>query len=99
MTSSASRIAALCGATILAGGTLYAQTVTISPGYTNLPLGGTQQYSAVVTGLSPATVTWSVTAGGGTITQKGLYTAPSALPKNSAGILIIATATANKNVS
>ena len=95
----ATRIATLFSAAILAGGYLYAQTVAISPGYVNLPLGGTQQYTATVTGLTPTTVTWGVTAGGGTITQTGLYTAPAALPKNSAGILISATSTVNKNVS
>jgi hypothetical protein len=73
----ATRIATLFSAAILAGGYLYAQTVAISPGYVNLPLGGTQQYTATVTGLTPTTVTWGVTAGGGTITQTGLYTAPA----------------------
>jgi uncharacterized protein (DUF1800 family) len=93
----ANRIASLFSVVILSGGYLYAQTVGISPGYVNLPLGGTQQYKATVTGLSPATVTWSVTAGGGSITQTGLYTAPSTLPKNS--VLISATSTANKKIS
>src|ERR1700689_2194280 len=93
----ASRIATLFSAVVLAGGHLYAQTVTISPGYVNIPLGGTQQYQATVTGLSPATVTWGVTAGGGSITQTGLYTAPSTLPKNS--VLISATSKANPKIS
>jgi uncharacterized protein (DUF1800 family) len=93
----ANRIPGLFSAVILAGGCLYAQTVTISPGYVNIPLGATQQYTATVTGLSPATVTWSVTAGGGTITQAGLYTAPSAVPKN--GVLISATSKANSKIS
>ena len=93
----ANRIATLFGVVILSGGYLYAQTVAISPGYVNLPLGGTQQFKATVTGLSPATVTWSVTAGGGSITQTGLYTAPSTLPKNS--VLVSATSTANRKIS
>jgi uncharacterized protein (DUF1800 family) len=93
----AHRIATLFSAAILAGGCLCAQTVTISPGYTNVPLGGTQQYTATVTGLTPATVTWGVTAGGGTITQTGLYTAPATLPKT--GVLISATSTANTKIS
>jgi uncharacterized protein (DUF1800 family) len=90
------RTTALCSAAILVSGCLYAQTVTISPGYVNLPLGGTQQYKATVAGLTPATVTWGVT-GGGAITQTGLYTAPSTLPKGS--VLITATSTANRKVS
>ncbi len=93
----ANRIATLFSGAILAGTCLCAQTVTISPGYVNVPLGGTQQYTATVTGLSPATVKWGVTAGGGTITQAGLYTAPSKLPTNSA--LISATSTVNPKVS
>jgi hypothetical protein len=93
----AGRIAALLSAAAIAGVHLYAQSITISPGYVNLPLGGTQQYNATVTGLSPATVSWSVTAGGGSITQAGLYAAPSALPKNS--VLISATSTANPKIS
>jgi uncharacterized protein (DUF1800 family) len=87
----------LFGVAALAGGSLCAQTITISPGYVSLPLGGTQQYTATVIGLSQATVTWSVTAGGGTITQKGLYTAPSKLPTNS--VLISATSTVNPKIS
>jgi len=62
----------------------------------NIPLGGTQQYTANVTGLTPATVTWSVT-GGGTITQSGLYTAPATLPKGS--VLIGATSAANTKIA
>ena len=97
MIRSANPIPRWFGAVILAGGCLYAQTVTISPGYVNVPLGGTQQYSATVTGLSPTTVTWGVTAGGGKITQTGLYTAPLAVPK--IGVLISATSTANPKIS
>ena len=93
----ASRIATLFSATILAGGYLYAQTVTISPGYTNVPLGGTVQYTATVTGLTPATVKWGVTAGAGTITQTGLYTAPMSVPAN--GVLISATSTVNSKIA
>ena len=93
----ASRIATLFSATILAGGYLYAQTVTISPGYLNVPLGGTVQYTATVTGLTPATVTWGVSAGGGTITQTGFYTAPLLVPAN--GVLISATSTANSKIA
>jgi len=93
----AGRIATLSGVAVLAGASLIAQTVAISPGYVNLPLGGTQQYKATVTGLTPTTVTWGVTAGGGTITQTGLYTAPATVPKN--GVLISATSTANPKIS
>jgi uncharacterized protein (DUF1800 family) len=69
-------------------GTLQAQSITISPGYTSVGVGGTVQYSATVTGLANTAVTWSVSgiAGGnstnGTITASGLYTAPAKIPAN-----------------
>lgn len=56
---------------------------SISPGGILLLAGGTQQFSATIQGLSNIGVTWSVdgVAGGnssvGTITNNGLYTAPS----------------------
>jgi uncharacterized protein (DUF1800 family) len=73
-----------CGA--LAGQGLYAQSIAISPGYTNLGVNQTLQYTATVTGLTPATVTWEVNGvvGGnatiGTISKTGLYTAPAKIP-------------------
>lgn len=55
-------------------------SVTISPTTTTIPIGGTQQFTAVITDnegnvLSKNTPTWSIAAGGGTITQTGLFTA------------------------
>ena len=49
--------------------------VTISPGSASLSTGGSQQFTATVTGNSNTAVTWS--ASGGTITTSGMYTAPS----------------------
>ncbi len=83
-----------CMLVALAGQALYAQSITLSPGYTTIGVNATVQYSAAVTGLSPATVTWEVNGivGGsatlGKITTGGLYTAPSAIP--SGDILITA---------
>ncbi|MDE3198122.1 MAG: hypothetical protein KGN84_17370, partial [Acidobacteriota bacterium] len=63
---------------------LNAQSIAISPGYTNLGVNQTLQYTASVTGLANTDVTWKVcnVAGGnstcGTITQTGIYTAPAA---------------------
>jgi hypothetical protein len=93
----ARRIATLAGAIALFGGSLHAQSVTITPGYINIGFGQTQQYTATVTGLSATTVKWAVTAGGGTITQTGLYTAPKAVPAN--GALISATSTVNSKIA
>jgi uncharacterized protein (DUF1800 family) len=65
---------------------LQAQSVSISPGYENIGVNQTIQYTATVTGLTNTTVTWEINgiAGGnskiGTITQNGLYTAPAAVP-------------------
>jgi len=50
--------------------------VSIAPGSTSLPTGGTQQFTATVTGSSNTAVTWSAT--GGTVSSSGLYSAPSA---------------------
>jgi hypothetical protein len=60
-------------------------SIAISPGYTNIGVGQTLQYTATVVGL-PNTVTWEVNgvAGGnstiGTITTGGLYQAPALVP-------------------
>ncbi|NVJ07058.1 chitinase [Myxococcus sp. AM001] len=52
--------------------------VAISPTSATIPAGGTQAFTATVTGSTNTAVTWSVQEGaeGGTITQAGLYTAP-----------------------
>ncbi len=81
---------------------LQAQSITISPGYTNLGVNATLQYTAQVTGLTPATVTWGVNEipGGnatiGTITSTGLYTAPAKIP--SVGVLITALGSDGKTL-
>ncbi|MEW6130446.1 MAG: DUF1800 family protein [Acidobacteriota bacterium] len=66
--------------------------VSISPSSANLTLGATQQFQATVTGSASQTVTWKVNGvtGGnatvGTITQSGLYTAPTAVPSVSVAV-------------
>ncbi len=56
-----------------------AVSVAISPRTPSVVAGGTVAFSAVVSNASNTAVTWSVpTAGCGTITQAGLYTAPAA---------------------
>jgi hypothetical protein len=63
-----------------------AVTVTISPNSASLQLGQTQQFTAGVSGTTYTAVNWLVngTLGGsaavGTVTTKGLYTAPSSAP-------------------
>ena len=92
----ANRVAALVGTAIMAGGCLHAQSITVSPGYINIGLGQSQQYTASTSGLQPETVKWGINAGGGTITQTGLYTAPLTVPPN--GALISATSVANPKI-
>jgi len=64
-------------------------TVSISTSSSTVLLGNQQQFTAIVTGTSNSSVTWSVNAvaGGnstvGTISSAGLYTAPKDLPANS----------------
>src|SRR5215831_14907603 len=53
--------------------------VSISPFRANLSQGGTQPFTATVSGTSNSAVNWSVQEGaaGGSITNMGAYTAPS----------------------
>ena len=51
--------------------------VTISPPALSIGLGGTQQFTATVTGTIDTAITW--TASGGTISTSGLFTAPPAV--------------------
>jgi len=78
-------------------------TLTLS-GATSVTLGDTSQYVATVTGDKNTAVTWSVGGieGGeesiGTISTKGLYTAPQTAPQSSK-ITITATSAADTSVS
>ncbi len=80
---------------LIATATLSGQGITISPGYTSIGVNQTIQYTATVTGLTNKAVTWEVSSvvGGnstlGTITQKGLYTAPSVVPTVSTTIIAL----------
>src|SRR5271170_668444 len=51
-------------------------TIAINPTSASLQTGGTQPFSAMVTGTSNTSVTWS--ASGGTISSSGMYTAGNA---------------------
>jgi hypothetical protein len=66
------------GGVISVNGGPPATTVTISPSSVQLSPGGTQQFTATVTGNSNTAVTWSLT-GPGTLSSTGLYTAPSSV--------------------
>jgi len=71
-----------------AGRTVVA-TVEISPKTANVKAGGTQSFTATVTGTDDHTVTFSAT--GGTITPSGVFTAPA----TAGGYAIVATSFAD----
>jgi len=78
-------------------------SISIAPSSTSVQLGGTQQFSAAVSGTSYTSVTWLVngTAGGssaiGTISSSGFYTAPMSMPSTS--ITVTAQSTAQPSAS
>ena len=83
---------------------LAAQTITVSPTNDSVVVGNTKQFTATVTGLSSAAVTWSVAGvvGGssvnGTISATGLYTAPMTPPGQNP-VTVTATSTVNGQIS
>ncbi|HEX5282655.1 MAG TPA: glycoside hydrolase family 44 protein [Bryocella sp.] len=98
--------AVTCNFTVNANATLTANytapaMITLSPGSGNVTIGQSQQFTASVTGLSPATVTWSVavasgTGSAGTITSAGYYQTPYPAPTS---VTITATSTANTSIT
>jgi hypothetical protein len=68
--------------------------IQLESGYPVLPPGATDQFSATVTGASNSAVTWSASAG--TITQNGLFTAPSV--PDGTNIAITAASVADETV-
>lgn len=92
------RAAVLCAAiAVLPVPALASATLTVSPGFASVHTTQKQQFTATVTGSTSNPVAWKVNgvSGGnssvGTITSKGLYTAPSTVP---AGTTVTVTATA-----
>jgi Fe-S cluster assembly iron-binding protein IscA len=57
--------------------TVTVASLTITNSARGLFVGGTTTFSASVEGLADTAVAWSVTPGGGSITQGGAYTAPA----------------------
>jgi hypothetical protein len=73
----------------IASGTV---AVSVTPPTATVPAGGTQQFSATVTGSGNTAVTWSV-SGGGTISPGGLYTAPATTGKGTVTAISVADPT------
>ncbi len=79
--------------------------VTVSPTSASLALGATQQFSSTVTSSSNTAVTWSVNGvpGGnstvGTISNSGLYAAPSVISPGSVSVTAASQADSTKQAS
>ena len=75
-------------------------SVTVSPATATVAAGGTQQFTATVSGTSNTAVTWSVGGGAanGTISAAGLYTAPATAP-NPSQVTVTATSQADPTKS
>lgn len=98
---SAVAVALLTGLLAACGGSSKTSTtVTISPTAAVVVLGGTQQFSATVTGPTNVAVTWSLSGSGcsgsacGTIDSNGLYVAPNKIPSPNS-IAVTATSQAD----
>jgi len=79
-------------------------SVSIAPAAVQIVIGGSQQFSATVTGTSNTNVSWSVAGSGcsgaacGTISPNGLYFAPAAVPAP-AQVFVTATSVADATKS
>jgi hypothetical protein len=82
-------------------------SISISPSATNVALGGTKQFSAVVHGSTNGAVTWTLTGSGcsgvecgtlsGTTENPVTYTSPASIPSNF--VILTATPTADQSQS
>jgi hypothetical protein len=71
--------------------------VSISPSSATLSSGGTQQFTATVTGTANTAVTWSATAG--SVSGSGLYTAPTVKSATSATVTATSQASSAQSAS
>ena len=72
-------------------------TVAISPTTATLYSGGTQQFTATVSGTMNTALTWSATTGA--VTASGLYTAPSVSAKTTAYVTVTSVADTTKKAT
>ncbi|MGD0470655.1 MAG: DUF2341 domain-containing protein [Terriglobales bacterium] len=73
--------------------------MTVSPGSSTLPAGGTEQLTARVTNTTNTAVSWSIDpAGTGTVSPSGLFTAPATL-NGQQTVSVIATSQADPTQS
>ena len=74
-----------------------AVSVSVSPNSVSLASGGTQQFSATVSGSSNTSVTWSASAG--TITSTGVFTAPKVTSSSSVTVRATSVADTTRSAS
>lgn len=76
-------------------------TVSISPGTATVITGAQRQFTATVNGTSNKTVYWYVNGGSsnGTITSKGLYKAPNAVPLGAVTIRAVAAVNSERSAT
>jgi hypothetical protein len=72
--------------------------VSIDPPQVTLESGGSQQFTATVTGATNTAVTWSMNPVNGTLSATGMYTAPASV-QNPTSVAITATAVAAPTAS
>ncbi len=72
-------------------------SVSVSPTSATVTSGGTQQFSATVTGTANTAVTW--TASAGSVNSKGLYTAPSVQSQTQATVTATSQADSSKSAT
>jgi hypothetical protein len=72
-------------------------TVAISPTTATLYSGGTQQFTATVSGTTNTAVVWSVTTG--TVSAFGLYTAPPVSARTTAYVTVTSVADTTKKAT
>ena len=81
----------------IANGSTPSVSVSVSPASVTLVSGGTQQFTANVTGTANTAVTW--TASVGSINSSGLYTAPSVTAATNATVTATSQADSSKSSS
>ena len=69
--------------------------ILLSPLALTLPVGQTQQFSAIVTGNANTAILWKMVSGLGSISNSGLYSAPASISGTSQQAVIQATSAAD----
>lgn len=99
-----------CSKISFGGLTFESATLSLTPTQVIVPSGGSQHFAALISGVSDASITWSIQSSNttsnstnnstsdGSISEDGVYTAPDGLDSASS-ILITATLSAHPSVS